>query len=78
MAEEDTWKGLENLRNMIELVEKFEKEIREEKIERVHMRKEKVRLLNLETEMFKRSELLGKYIIKYCFDGMIESLKMSI
>ena len=78
MAEEDTWKGLENLENMIELVEKFEKEIREEKIGRVHIRKEKVKLLNLETEMFKRSELLGKYIIKYCFDRIIENLKMSI
>jgi len=67
IAEEDTWKELENLGNMIELVEKFEKEIREEKIRKVHMRKEKVKLLNLEAEMFKRSELLGKYTIKILF-----------
>jgi len=67
MAEEDTWKRLENLANMIELVEKFEKEIRGEEIRRVHMRKEKVKLLNLEAEMFKRSELLGKYIVKILF-----------
>ena len=67
MAEEDTWKGLENLANMIELVEKFEKEIRGEEIRRVHMRKEKVKLLNLEAKMFKRSELLGKYIVKILF-----------
>jgi len=35
MAEEDTWKGLENLRNTIDLVEEFKKEIRKEKIRRV-------------------------------------------
>ena len=29
---EDTWEGLENLRNAIDLVEKFEKEIREKEI----------------------------------------------
>ena len=52
---------------MIELVEKFEKEIRGEEIRRVHMRKEKVKLLNLEAKMFKRSELLGKYIVKILF-----------
>jgi len=67
MAEEDTWKGLENLGNMIELVEEFKKEIREKEIRRVHIRKEKVKLLNLETEMFKRSELLGKYTVKILF-----------
>ena len=32
IAEEDTWKGLENLKNVIDLVEEFEKEIREEEI----------------------------------------------
>ena len=32
MAEEDTWEGLENLSNAIDLVEKFEKEIREKEI----------------------------------------------
>jgi len=31
-VEEDTWKGLENLKNAIDLVEEFEKGIREEKI----------------------------------------------
>jgi len=31
-AEEDTWEGLENLKNVIDLVEEFEKEIREEEI----------------------------------------------
>jgi len=32
MAEEDTWEGLENLKNMRDLVEEFEKEIREEEV----------------------------------------------
>ena len=31
-AEEDTWEGLENLKNARDLVEEFEKEIREEEI----------------------------------------------
>jgi len=33
MAEEDTWKGLENLKNAIDLVEEFKKEIREEEVQ---------------------------------------------
>ena len=32
MAEEDMWERLENLKNAIDLVEEFEKGIREEKI----------------------------------------------
>ena len=32
MAEEDTWKRLKNLKNVMKLVEEFEKEIREEEI----------------------------------------------
>jgi len=32
MAEEDTWEGLKNLKNVINLVEKFEKKIREEEV----------------------------------------------
>jgi len=34
-VEEDTWKGLENLENIIDLVKEFEKEIRKEEIRRV-------------------------------------------
>jgi len=37
-------RGLENLRNAIDLVEEFEKEIRKEEIKRVQMRKEKRKL----------------------------------
>ena len=67
---EDTWKRLENLGNMMDLVEDFEKEIREKKIKRVQLRKEKEkeRALNSEAEMFKRSELLEKYIVKILFE----------
>ena len=32
MAEENTWEGLENLKNVTDLVEEFEKEIREEEV----------------------------------------------
>jgi len=56
---------LENLESTIKLVKKFEKNIREEEIRRVQMKKQK--LLNPETEVFKRSELLEKYIAKILF-----------
>ena len=67
--EEDTWEGLENLGNMMDLVENFEKKIKEEEIRRVQMRKEreKERALNLKAEVFKRSKLLRKYIAKILF-----------
>jgi len=32
MAEEDTWKRLENLKNMTDLVEEFKKKIRKEEV----------------------------------------------
>jgi len=32
MAEEDTWKRLENLKNMMDLVEEFKKKIRKEEV----------------------------------------------
>ena len=53
----------------MELVKKFEKEIRKEKIRRVQMRKkkEKEKMLNSEVEMFKRSKLLEKYTAKNLF-----------
>jgi len=69
MAEEDTWEGLENLGNMMDLVKEFEKEIREEEIRKVQIRKEKEKekILNPEAEVFRRSELLKKYIAKILF-----------
>ena len=35
MAKEDTWEGLENLGNIMNLVKEFEKEIRKEEVRRV-------------------------------------------
>jgi len=69
MAKEDTCERLENLGNVMDLVEGFEKKIREEEIRKVQMRKEKgkKRVLNLEAEVFKRSKLLEKYTTKILF-----------
>jgi len=69
IAEKDTWERLENLGNVMDLVEEFEKKIREEEIRKVQMRKEKgkKRVLNLEAEIFKRSKLLEKYTTKILF-----------
>jgi len=60
---------LENLKNSIDLVEEFEKEIREEEIKRVQMREEKrkKKALNTKVELYKKSELLGKYTVKILF-----------
>ena len=33
IAEKDTWEGLENLKNVMDLVKEFEKEIREEEVQ---------------------------------------------
>ena len=55
--------------NAIDLVEEFEKKIREEKIKKVQMRKEKKKekALNPEEKVFKRSELSRKYTTKILF-----------
>ena len=60
---------MKNLENVMNLVEEFEKEIRKEEIRRVQMRKEKGKecVLTPEAEVFKRSELLGKYMAKILF-----------
>jgi len=60
---------LENLKNSIDLVEEFEKEIREEEIKRVQIREEKrkKKALNTKVELYKKSELLGKYTVKILF-----------
>jgi len=61
--------GIYGKRRHLERIREFEKEIREEGIRRVYIRKEKgkKRMLNLEAEIFKRSELLGKYTVKILF-----------
>jgi len=68
-VEENTWKGLKNLENTMDLVEEFEKKIRKKEIKRVQIKKEKgkERALNPEAEVVKRSELLVKYITKILF-----------
>ena len=64
-AKEDTWEGPEILRNIMGLVEKFEKETRKKEIRRVQQRKQKS--LNTEVEVFKRSKLSEKYTTKILF-----------
>ena len=53
----------------MELVKEFEKEIQEEEIRRVQIRKEKrkEKTLNPKAEVYKRSELLEKYTAKILF-----------
>jgi len=78
-AEENTWEGLENLKNAIEKVEEFEKERFKEEIWRIRMKKEKEIKLNLEAEEFRREELPGRYIQQSCYmDGMTRSLIKNI
>ena len=71
MIEEDTWKELENLKNAMDLVKKFKKEIREE-VWWVEKRREKQKTveveLNPKAEEFKRSKLPGKYIVRILFE----------
>jgi len=66
-TEENTWKGVENLKNVMEKVEEFEKERFEEEIQRIRMKKGKEMKLNPEAEEFRRGELLGIYIMKLLY-----------
>ena len=50
MAAENTWKGLENLKNAMEKVEEFEKGRFEEEIRRIRMKKGKEIRLNPEAD----------------------------
>jgi len=71
IAEEDTWEEIGNLKNVLDLVKEFEKEIREEEIQQVEKKKEKQKAiegeLNPEAKKFKRSKLPGKYTAKILF-----------
>jgi len=53
----------------MDLVKEFEKEIREEEIKSVQTRKKKRKesVLSLKAEVFKRSKLLEKYMVKILF-----------
>ena len=66
-AEENTWEGLENLKNVGEKIEEFEKERFEEEIRRIRMKKGKEMKLNLEAEEFRRGELPEKYTAKLLY-----------
>ena len=60
--EENTWEGLENLKNTGEKIEEFEKERFEKEIRRIREIK-----LNPEMKEFKRGELPEKYIAKLLY-----------
>ena len=64
-AERNTWERLENLKNMMEKVEEFERGRFEEKIQRIQKGREIK--LNPEAEEFKRGELLGRYMVKLLY-----------
>ena len=66
-AEENTWEGLENLKNVMKKVEEFEKGRFEEEIWRIRMKKEKEMKLNLEAEEFKRGELPRRHTAKLLY-----------
>ena len=66
-AEGNTWEGLENLKNVMEKVEEFEKGRFEEEIRRIRMEKGKEIRLNPEAEEFKREELPGRYTAKLLY-----------
>jgi len=66
-AEENTWEGLENLKNVTKKVEEFEKGRFEEEIWRIRMKKGKEMKLNPETEEVKRVELPEKYTAKLLY-----------
>ena len=66
-AEENTWEGLENLKNAMEKIEEFEKGRFEEEIWRIRMKKGKEMKLNPEAEEFKRGELPGRYTAKLLY-----------
>jgi len=67
MVEENTWEGLENLKNAMEKVEEFEKGRFEEEIQRIRMKKGKEMKLNPEAEEFRRGELLERYMVKLLY-----------
>jgi len=66
-VEENMWKGLENLKNAMKKVEKFEKGRFEEEIRRIRLRKGKEIKLNSEAEKFKRGELPRRYTAKLLY-----------
>jgi len=66
-AEENTWEELENLKNVGEKIEEFEKGRFEEEIRRIRIKKGKEIKLNPEAEEFRRGELSGRYTAKLLY-----------
>ena len=62
------WERVENLKNVMEKVEEFEKGRFEEEIQRIRLRKEKEIKLNSETEKFKRGKLPERYTMKLLYE----------
>jgi len=67
MAEENTWEGLENLKNARGKIEEFEKGRFEEEIQRIRLKKGKEIKLNPKAEEFKRGELPERYTVKLLY-----------
>ena len=67
MVKENTWEELENLKNVREKIEEFEKGRFEEEIRIIRMKKGKEIKLNLEAEEFRRGELPEKYMVKLLY-----------
>jgi len=68
ITEENTWEGLENLKNVMKKIEEFEKGRFEEEIWRIRMKKGKEMKLNLEAEEFKRGKLPERYTVKLLYE----------
>ena len=66
-VEENTWEGLENLKNAMKKIEEFKKERFEEEIQRIRLRKGKEMKLNPEAEEFRRGELSERYMVKLLY-----------
>jgi len=66
-VEENTWEGLENLKNAGRKIEEFEKGRFKEEIRRIRVKKGKEVKLNPETEEFRREELPGRYMAKMLY-----------
>ena len=78
-AEKDTWEGLENLGNAMDLVKELGKEIREKEIRRVYRRKERRRNYWIQKQRYLKGVNDQRSILqKYCLGRTMESLKISI
>ena len=66
-VEENTWEGIENLKNVMEKVEEFEKGRFEKEIQRIKTKRVKEMKLNPEVEEFKRGKLPERYTVKLLY-----------